>query len=42
MLPQRNFVMEEFTWRNKKVIFDLITKHRKSGVVLLSGDIHFA
>lgn len=42
MLAQRNFVLEEFKWRNKRVILELIRKHRRSGVILLSGDVHFA
>jgi hypothetical protein len=42
MIPQRNFVLEEFKWKNKEALFSLLRKHRKSGVVLLSGDVHFA
>lgn len=29
-------------WKNKEVLFNLIKKHKKSGVIILSGDVHFA
>ena len=42
ILPDRWFLTEAFNWKNKKVIIDLIKKYEKSGVVLLSGDVHFS
>ena len=34
--------MESFQAKNKELLFNLLTKHEKSGIVLLSGDVHFA
>ena len=42
ILPDRWFFTECFEWPSKKMIFNLIKKHEKSGVILLSGDVHFA
>ena len=33
---------EGFKWKNKKTLFNLIRKHKKSGAMFLSGDVHFA
>eukprot|EP00347_Sterkiella_histriomuscorum_P018200 403346407 len=41
-LPDRFFITEAMNWKSKNDIFKLIRKHQKSGVVLLSGDVHFA
>jgi len=32
---------EAFNYKNKRLLFDLLDKHRKSGVLVLSGDVHF-
>lgn len=43
ILPDRWFFTEAFGWDNsKKTLLNLIKKNRKSGVILLSGDVHFA
>ena len=42
ILPDRYFPTEHFEWETKKSLLDLIRKYEKSGVVLLSGDVHFA
>lgn len=42
VIPERMSNTEVFEWPSKKKLFDLITKHQKSGVILLSGDVHFA
>lgn len=42
ILPDRWFFTEAFEWPSKKMLIDLINTHQKSGVILLSGDVHFA
>lgn len=42
MLPDRYFFTEHFEWPSKKFMLDLISKHKKNGVLFLSGDVHFA
>lgn len=42
MLPDRYFFTEHFEWQSKKQMLDLIRKYGKSGVVLITGDVHFA
>ena len=42
IIPDRWFFTEAFHWPSKKVLFEMVRKHRKSGVLLLSGDVHFA
>ncbi len=41
-MPDRWFTTEAWKWKNKEPLFEFIRKHKKSGVVLLSGDVHFA
>jgi hypothetical protein len=41
VIPDFYRVSETFAWKNKRLLFDLINKHEKSGVLLLSGDVHF-
>lgn len=41
-LVDRFFITEAMNWPSKKKLFDLINKYEKSGVFLLSGDVHFA
>ena len=42
VLPDRFFITEAMNWRAKDEFFSLIRKYKKSGVFLLSGDVHFA
>jgi alkaline phosphatase D len=42
ILPQTKFIEEIWYLQSRKRLFDLIGKIKKSGVVLLSGDIHVA
>lgn len=43
IIPDRyNFVLDEFEWENKERLFDIISRANKSGVILLSGDVHFS
>jgi hypothetical protein len=42
VLPDRYLISEAFNWRNKEVIFEVLAKNQKSGVIFLSGDVHFA
>lgn len=42
IIPDRWFITEAFEWESKSYIFDLINEFKKSGVILLSGDVHFA
>ncbi|CDW89877.1 UNKNOWN [Stylonychia lemnae] len=41
-LVDRYFFTEAINWKSKEMLFDLIRKHQKSGVFVLSGDVHFA
>jgi hypothetical protein len=41
VIPERMSNTEGFLWPSKQKVFELITKHQKSGVILLSGDVHF-
>ena len=42
ILPDRWFFPEKFEWPSKKQLIDVIKRNEKSGVILLSGDVHFA
>ncbi len=42
ILVDRYFIPESVNWPGKDKLFKLIRKYKKSGVVLLSGDVHFA
>lgn len=37
-----NAPSEKFGWTNKERLYKIIRDNRKSGVILLSGDVHFA
>eukprot|EP00347_Sterkiella_histriomuscorum_P002368 403368424 len=36
VMPDRRFYYEQLNWQNKKVLFDLINRYEKSGVIFLS------
>ncbi len=43
IIPQRPWtIVEDVGEMAKKQILDLISKHQKSGVILLTGDVHYA
>ena len=42
ILPQRFLFDEKFRWESKYKLLQVLNKHRMSGVVFLSGDVHFA
>ena len=42
IVPDIVAVQEKFKWINKIKLYDLITKHSKPGVILLTGDVHYA
>jgi hypothetical protein len=42
ILPFNRILSESWYGSSRKRLFNLISKHRKSGVILLSGDIHCA
>lgn len=42
IIPDTWFITEAVNWKNKEFLFNLIKKYKKSGVVFLSGDVHFA
>ena len=42
IIPHNAFPFEKFEWYNKERIFHILKKHQKSGVIFLSGDIHYA
>ena len=42
IIPDRWFFTEAFNWESKSLLFDLIKSHKKSGVILLTGDVHFS
>jgi alkaline phosphatase D len=42
IIPDRYFYYESFGPLNKEKVFNLLQKHNVSGVVFLSGDVHFA
>lgn len=42
MLCTPKFMLETWNLKNKQHLVSLINKHKKNGIILLSGDIHFA
>lgn len=42
ILPFNRFVTEAWYQKSRKRLFDLIAKTKRNGVILLSGDVHFA
>lgn len=42
MIPQGGVILESFGYHNKKKLLNLLEKYEMSGVVFLSGDVHFA
>jgi len=42
MIRDNTLVEENFQWWSKSKLFSLISKHQKSNVLLLSGDVHYA
>ena len=46
MFADRRFINEELDWKNKKTLFIDIIKDtptvKKSGLIFLSGDVHFS
>ena len=42
MIRDNSLVEELFNWPNKEKLYNIIRKHEKSNVILLSGDVHFA
>ena len=43
ILPERaGVIFETYRWPSKKPLFDLLKKHKKDRVLLMSGDVHHA
>ena len=40
VLPMRTSPMEEFRWESKQKLFNVLREAKKSGVILMSGDVH--
>lgn len=42
IIPDRWSPIECLSWQNKKHLINLIRKYEKSGVIFISGDVHFS
>jgi phosphodiesterase/alkaline phosphatase D-like protein len=42
IIPDRWSPIECLSWQNKKHLISLIRKYEKSGVIFISGDVHFS
>ncbi|TNV78844.1 hypothetical protein FGO68_gene703 [Halteria grandinella] len=42
VIPDYYRVSETFAYKNKRLLFDLLNKYKKSNVLILSGDVHYA